>query len=91
MDNLLEELKKYFKNTPRSKVMEDWAKSAEYDKVGPTVEEFISCSPYHYTSNVLSITNQQHIQSNLSSKFSSGFFLNVNLNSSICKQPHFQL
>jgi hypothetical protein len=34
-------LKEYFENTPRDKVLEDWAKSAEYDKIGPTVEEFL--------------------------------------------------
>lgn len=40
-NNFFEELKKYFEVTPREKVLEDWAKSIEFDKVGPTVEEFI--------------------------------------------------
>ena len=42
MNNFFEELKKYFEVTPREKVLEDWAKSAEFDKVGPTVEELTS-------------------------------------------------
>lgn len=38
----LQQLKDYFKNTPREKVLEDWAKSAEFDNVGPTVDDFIA-------------------------------------------------
>jgi len=41
MENFTEELEKYFKETPREKVLDDWEKSNEWDKVGPTVEEFI--------------------------------------------------
>ena len=37
----LEELHNYFINTPREKVLEDWEKSKEFDKVGPTMEEFL--------------------------------------------------
>lgn len=40
-EETIEELKKYFEVTPRDKVLEDWAKSAEFDNVGPTVEEFL--------------------------------------------------
>lgn len=40
-NNMLEDLKKYFANTPREQVEEDWAKSAKYNNVGPTVDEFI--------------------------------------------------
>lgn len=39
--NFLEELKEYFRTTSKEKILEDWNKSQEYDKVGPTVEEFI--------------------------------------------------
>jgi len=41
MSNFFEELKKYFEATPQDKVLEDWAKSEEFDKIGPTVEEFL--------------------------------------------------
>lgn len=37
---MLEELKKYFESTSREKILEDWEKSAEFDNVGPTIEEF---------------------------------------------------
>ena len=40
-DNFVEKLKKYFNETPREKVLEDWKKSEEYDKIGPTMDEFM--------------------------------------------------
>ena len=40
-NNFCEALKNYFDTTPREKVLEDWAKSAEHDKIGVTVEEFL--------------------------------------------------
>jgi hypothetical protein len=42
--NFYEDLKKHFENTPREKLLEEWEKSAESDKVGPTVEEFLNHS-----------------------------------------------
>lgn len=48
MNNFFEELKKYFEVTPREKVLEDWSKSAEFDKVGPTVEEFLHNTNQYY-------------------------------------------
>lgn len=41
-NNFVEDLKKYFEETPRKKVLEDWAKSEEFDEIGPTVEEFLT-------------------------------------------------
>lgn len=41
-NNFYEKLKQYFEETPREKVLEDWAKSAEFDKVGPTVDDFLN-------------------------------------------------
>jgi len=41
---MLEELKRYFETTPREKILADWAKTEEYDKVGPTVDQFM---PYY--------------------------------------------
>jgi len=41
-NNFFESLQKYFKETPREKVLEDWAKSAEFDNVSSgreTIEE----------------------------------------------------
>lgn len=44
MNNLLEDLKKYFRDTPREKVMKDWAESENLDAVGPNVDEFFEVS-----------------------------------------------
>jgi hypothetical protein len=41
-NNFYEKLKQYFEKTPREKVLEDWAKSAKYDNVGPTVDDFLN-------------------------------------------------
>jgi hypothetical protein len=41
-NNFFESLQKYFKDTPKEKVLEDWAKSAEFDNVssgGESIEE----------------------------------------------------
>lgn len=39
--NITEKMQEYFKNTPRDQVLKDWAKTAKYDYVGPTVEQFL--------------------------------------------------
>lgn len=36
-----EELEDYFKNTPKEQIKKDWDKLAEFDKISPTVSEFI--------------------------------------------------
>lgn len=46
--NFLEELKKYFNSTPAEKVLSEWNKSKEYDAVGPTMDEFLSHTQWHY-------------------------------------------
>lgn len=41
-NDFYEDLKRYFEETPREKVLEDWEKSKEYDQVGPTVNEYLN-------------------------------------------------
>lgn len=41
-NNFLEELKEYFRTTSKEKILEDWNKSQGYDKVGPTVDNFLN-------------------------------------------------
>jgi hypothetical protein len=41
-NNFFEKLKQYFETTPREKVLEDWDKSTEYNKVGPTIDDFLN-------------------------------------------------
>lgn len=53
--DFLQQLKDYFKNTPREKVLEDWAKSAEFDNVGPTVDDFIAESN---NNRILALSNE---------------------------------
>ncbi len=90
MSNFFEELKKYLEVTPREKVLEDWAKSAEFDKVGPTVEEFL-----HNTNQYYQIHSEEPLGvcligiNEYDPKFTSGFFMS-NKNISIWKKPHFQ-
>lgn len=38
---IYEKLKSYFDATPMSKVFNDWKRSAKYDEVGPTIDEFV--------------------------------------------------
>lgn len=39
--NFVEKLKTYFATTPRSKVLEDWEKTKDFDQIAPTVDEFL--------------------------------------------------
>lgn len=38
--SLIKKLEEYFATTPREKVLEDWEKSKEWDKVGPTLYDY---------------------------------------------------
>lgn len=49
MSTLLEDLRKYFSETPQEKIKSDWAKSEKYDSVGPPVDEYIEFSKKYYT------------------------------------------
>lgn len=48
MSTLLEDLTRYFSETPREKIKSDWAKSEKYDSVGPPIDEFIEFSKKYY-------------------------------------------
>jgi hypothetical protein len=74
-NSFFEELNKYLENTPREQVLVDWAKSADFDTVGPTLEEFLGLQSrfYHVTledplESEIKIVNQK-----FSPKFDSGF------------------
>jgi len=45
MATILEKLKLYFQSNSKEKIISDWAESEKYDKVGPTIGEFMN---YHY-------------------------------------------
>lgn len=42
MDAILEQLKEYFKNTPRDVVEKEWREYDKYNKIGPTVNEYLA-------------------------------------------------
>jgi len=48
MQNLLDDLRAYFKNNLPAKVDSDWAKYAKYDEVGPKVSELLSHFETHF-------------------------------------------
>ena len=77
-NNFFEDLKKYFENTPREKVLEDWAKSEEFDKIGPTVEEFLTYTSKYYETHLQDpVQTEMNFKSNnISPEFSSGFLFN---------------
>ena len=39
--NMLQELEKYFKETPREQILKEWEETEEFDKVGITVDDFL--------------------------------------------------
>ena len=41
MDSILEQLKNYFKNTSPEQLKKDWDELSEWNKVGPTVDEYL--------------------------------------------------
>lgn len=42
MGTIFENLKEYFKNTPKEQIQKDWDESEPFDKVGPTIVEFFN-------------------------------------------------
>lgn len=76
MNNFFEDLKKYFEVTPREKVLEDWAKSEEFDQVGPVMDDFLA-QTYWYCKIHLEdpLINCNTINNEYNPKFSSGFFM----------------
>lgn len=76
MNNLVEELRKYFEGNSKEKILQDWSKSLDFDNIGSTVSEFLEVTEKYsvqtydpdvlikYTSNVIN------------PKYTSGFLLN---------------
>lgn len=70
MNNFLEDLKKYFETTPQNKVLEDWAKTEEFDQCGVLVSTFLE--QYILSQKEVNITSEM-ITSKYSPNFNSGF------------------
>lgn len=41
MNELLNQLKKHFENTPRKELEKEWEELSKYNTIGPTVEEYL--------------------------------------------------
>ena len=75
MNNLIEDLKKYFETTPREKVLENWAKSELFDEIGPTMDEFLQVTNRHFkVKSEDPIVGCEINKNEFGLKFSSGFF-----------------
>jgi len=75
---MLEELIKYFEMTSQDEILKDWDKSAYFDTLGPTVEEFLKSTPLNYVISTPPILpGYQMIKNNYSPEFSSGFFNSI--------------
>lgn len=79
MNNFVDELKKYFENTPREQVLKDWAESEEFSETGTTFEEFIETQKKYQKVRLKEFENVETTFNNLHDpKFSSGFFISLN-------------
>ena len=77
MSNILEDLEKYFQETPQEQIMKDWAESEKYDHIGPSVEEFMKNTKLFFKleENDL-LPEQKNAYNNFQNpKYSSGFSL----------------
>ena len=76
MNAILEGLKQYFQNTDASQVLKDWAEFDEFNKIGPTIEEFMKQSSFMYKmDNNMSRWKFSSPTISQNPKFSSDFFL----------------
>ena len=76
MKDFLKELEAYLANTPTDKILEDWAKTEEWDLVGIRADQFlISTGNYNFCSSPPDFVK---IDANLNPEYTSGFFLNDN-------------
>jgi hypothetical protein len=41
MKDFTKDLEKYFKETSKEQLLKDWEKSKEFDRIGPTVDEYL--------------------------------------------------
>lgn len=70
-NNFLEDLREYFKNTPREQVIKDWEESENLDKVGPTVDEFLT-HMNHYNDGVEDVGDLNLLLSELKEDYING-------------------
>jgi hypothetical protein len=77
MENLIKNLKKYFETNSRDTILEDWAKTKDYDQIDPILDHFLAQTNLHFkikTEDPLIGYNLKF--NNFSPQFSTGFFFN---------------
>jgi hypothetical protein len=73
-------LKKHFNKTSNEEVLKEWKESEEFDNIGPTIEEFLSyTNTYYQTILEEPLSSEKILNNNLSSEFTSSFFLQTKL------------
>ncbi len=79
MSSLIENLKSYFANTSREKILMDWEETLEFDNVGITMDEFLIQTNWNFRIKTDDPLNggANLIVNNYSPKFSSDFFLYI--------------
>jgi hypothetical protein len=78
MNNFFEELKSYFEQNDQNTILSDWEKSKEYDKIGPSMKDFLGHTQRQsivYTNHSIILDNQNFNYNLLNLKYSSGFFM----------------
>jgi hypothetical protein len=77
MNNILEDLKKYFQDTPQEQIMKEWTETEMYDKVGPSIEEFlIKTKLYFKLEDEDLVFKETNTSNNIKNpNYTSGFFL----------------
>lgn len=77
MNNYLDDLIKYLKETPRETILKEWAKSEDFDNIGPTFNDFIRNTEFFAFDNKLNSPPSiaiESINNLLSPKYPSGSF-----------------
>lgn len=62
MGNLVENLEKYFNETPLEQVIKDWEATAKFENVGPTLEEFMNNNPFLNDKKFLLSFNEEMVK-----------------------------
>ncbi|MCF8362899.1 MAG: hypothetical protein K9G70_09785 [Prolixibacteraceae bacterium] len=80
--NFFEELKRHFDKSSDEQILKEWKESEEFDNIGPTIDEFLSYANTYYKTILEDPLSSEKIKNNnnLSSEFTSSFFLQFKLN-----------
>lgn len=75
MNEILEKLRAYYRDTPQHQIDADWEACQEFDKIGPTIKEFLQESASFQNFNMKLSEQPEYLYENLKSEVFFGFFL----------------